>query len=133
MVYDKKIAFAVIMAICFFAGYMVSSFRRAGEYSAIRASHERIKSELESAREELSEAEGIIAELEQGIINGKYIIDGVTDNIRRATDISGEIEDMDGSTRGALERIRSILGVGDGGRSADGDGPSAGASEQRPP
>ena len=135
MVYDTKsnIVIAILLLACFCAGYLVRGIYGNKEYNNIRASHERIKSELESARNELFEAERIISELESRTIDGKLLIDGTTENIRRATDISGALEDMDESTWGALERIRSILSVGDGGRGANGGGVDAGAGGQHPP
>ncbi|MDR1326203.1 MAG: hypothetical protein LBK00_09240 [Treponema sp.] len=136
--YDEKDLVFVVVAIlltviCLVSGWVARGVFDGRERNALTASLERHQYELESLRKQLGEAATVIDELEQRIEHGGLLIDDTQGTIQRAIGIGHELEGLDRATGGAVERIRTLLGLGDGGRDAAGDGTVAGAGEQRPP
>lgn len=136
-VVKKIVAFVSMGALCvavgFFAGYGTCGTLAGRERTALTANIQRARTELESARTELREAETLINELRERIGDSAILIDGVTGNVERAGAFNSELADTVDANSGALERIRSILVLGDGGRDVDGSGAGAGAGDSTAP
>jgi ABC-type transporter Mla subunit MlaD len=83
---------------------------------------ERTRQQLDAARGELETARVSIERLEAGIRDSERLVDNAQGAIGNADGIGGELKTTVDANRGAVTTIRSILGLGDGGRGGDGAG-----------
>lgn len=137
---EKNVAFTALFVACllcvgigFAAGYTARGVISGRERDTDARAAILHQQQLDDARKKLRDAEETIRQLEAGIGDNRRIIGDAQESVDRASGLNQQLEATVDTGVGEITRIRSIMGLGDGGLDNNGSVSGARASEQRPP